>query len=342
MPVGGGVAGPLGDGARVPAVGGGPGRGDDAPVPGAVERPGVGGEFGVDGGPVLRGQARGFLHQEGGAPFVELPGLQRSEGVGHFGDQGFGQAEEPAALGGGFAPGQGDLRADPGPELGRGHPGVGLFTALQQIERDGQTCLTGSQGRLSRLPGPGFQQSIAHRSARPRRRPAPAGHAPLTVRPPAGSTAPCRLTCVSRMKCSSRLKCVGPLLAVHEYTLSGTCDTLSPTARRQFPAAQNVMSPGGGPSCAELCRGSRCPKELAGRPRPKPPTHNQQDQTNGDKAHGQVEERPLGHRWRDKQGEQFRSHGRIHVQAQILEVHVPGERQKTHGKGHRYTDGRQD
>ena len=148
MPFGGGVAGPLGDGARVPAVGGGPGRGDDAPVPGAVERPGVGGEFGVDGGAVLRGQARGFLHQEGGAPFVELPGLQRSQGVGHFGDQGFGQAEEPAALGRGFAPGEGDLRADPGPELGRGHPGVGLFAALQQIERDGQTCLTGSQGRF--------------------------------------------------------------------------------------------------------------------------------------------------------------------------------------------------
>ncbi len=100
VPFGGGVAGPLGDGARVPAVGGGPGGGDDAPVPGAVERPGVGGEFGVDGGPVLRGQARRFLHQQGGAPFVELPGLQRGEGVGHFGDEGLGQAQEPAARAG--------------------------------------------------------------------------------------------------------------------------------------------------------------------------------------------------------------------------------------------------
>ena len=156
VPFGGGVAGPLGDGARVPAVGGGPGGGDDAPVPGAVERPGVGGELGVHSGAVLRGQARGLTDQEGGAPFVELPGLQRGEGVGHFGDQGLGQAEEPAALGGGFAPGEGDLRADPGAELGRGHPGVGLFAALQQVERDGQTCLTGSQGGLSRLPAHGF------------------------------------------------------------------------------------------------------------------------------------------------------------------------------------------
>ena len=160
VPFGGGVAGPLGDGARVPAVRGGPGGGDDAPVPGAVERPGVGGEFGVDGGPVVRGQARGFLHQKGGAPFVELPGLQRGEGVGHFGDEGFGQAQEPAALGRGFAPGQGDLRADPGPELGRGHPGVGLFTALDQIKGDGQPCLPGRQGRLLVFQGPDFSNQL--------------------------------------------------------------------------------------------------------------------------------------------------------------------------------------
>ena len=80
VPFGGGVAGPLRDGARVPAVGGGPGGGDDAPVPGAVERPGVGRELVVDGGPVLRGQAGGFADEEGGAPFVELPGLQRGRG----------------------------------------------------------------------------------------------------------------------------------------------------------------------------------------------------------------------------------------------------------------------
>ena len=151
--------------ARVPAVGGGPGRGDDAPVPGAVERPGVGGEFRVDGGPVLRGQARGFLHEEGGAPFVELPGLQRGEGVGHFGDEGFRQAQEPAALGGGFPPGQGDLRADPGPELGRRHPGVGLFAALQQVEGDGQTGLTGSQGGLLVFQGPDLSNQARRRPA---------------------------------------------------------------------------------------------------------------------------------------------------------------------------------
>ena len=197
MPFGGGVAGPLGDGARVPAVGRGPGRGDDAPVSGAVERSGVGGEFGVDGGPVLRGQARGFPDQEGGVPFVELPGLQRSEGVGHFGDQGFGQAEEPAALGRGFAPGQGDLRADPGPELGRRHPGVGLFTALQQIERDGQTCLTGSQGGLSVFQVPDLSNQSAHC-------PGSAGHA--AQRPGHLRDRHARWLSHFRLNCASRMK----------------------------------------------------------------------------------------------------------------------------------------
>ena len=151
VPFGGGVACPLRDGARVPAVGGGPGGGDDAPVPGAVERPGVGGELLVDGGPFLGGEAGGFADEEGGAPFVELPGLQRCEGVRHLGNQGLRQPQEPAALGGGFAPGEGDLRADPGPELGRRHPGVGLFAALGQIEGDGVSGLAGGQGGLEIL-----------------------------------------------------------------------------------------------------------------------------------------------------------------------------------------------
>ena len=193
--------------ARIPAVGGGAGRGNDLPVPGAVERPGVGGEFGVDGGPVLRGQARRFLHEQGGAPFVELPGLQGGEGVGHFGDEGFGQAQEPAALGGGFPPGQGDLRADPGAQLRRGHPGVGLVAALEQVEGDGQTRLAGGQGRLSVFQGPDFSNQTR------------------TV-----------LRCVPGRPDSSQrpghvhdhylfwLSLVGPLIAVHENTLSGTCD----------------------------------------------------------------------------------------------------------------------
>ena len=137
MPVGGGMRCPLGDGARVPPVGRGPGRGDDGAVPGAGEGAGVGGEFLVDGGPVRRGQARGLAHEQGGAPFVELAGLQRGEGVRHFGHEGFGQAQQPAALGGGFAPGEGDLCRDAGSELVGGHPGVGLFAALAQIEGDG-------------------------------------------------------------------------------------------------------------------------------------------------------------------------------------------------------------
>ena len=76
MPFGRGVAGALGDRARVPPVCRGAGRGDDSAVSGPVEGSGVGGEFGVDGGPFRRGQARGFPHEEGRAPLVDLPGLQ--------------------------------------------------------------------------------------------------------------------------------------------------------------------------------------------------------------------------------------------------------------------------
>ncbi len=139
MPLGGGVRGAFGDGARVQPVGGGPGRGDQAPVARPGQGPGVGGEFRVDGGPVGGGQAGGFAHQQGGAPFVELPGLQGGEGVRHFGDEGLGQAQEPAALGRGFAPGQGDLRADPGAELLGRDPGGGLVAALGQ-HRSATAC----------------------------------------------------------------------------------------------------------------------------------------------------------------------------------------------------------
>ena len=86
--------------------------------------------------------------------------------MGHFGDEGFGQAQEPAAAGGGFPPGQGDLRADPGAELRRRHTGVGLFAALEQVEGDGQTRLTGGQGRFSVFQGPDLSNQT--RTVRPR------------------------------------------------------------------------------------------------------------------------------------------------------------------------------
>ena len=209
VPFGGGVAGPLGDGARVPAVGGGPGGGDDAPVPGAVERPGVGGEFGVDGGPVLGGQARGFLHQEGGAPFVELPGLQRGEGVGHFGDEGFGQAEEPAALGGGFTPGQGDLRTDPGAELGRGHPGVRCSRRWSSRRRRTSGPERGRRGLQI------FQLTDAW--------PHPARHVPGG---PDSRQRPGHVRDHHLASCRQSL--VGPLIAVHGNKLSGTSDIKAP------------------------------------------------------------------------------------------------------------------
>ena len=109
----------------------------------------------VDGGPVRGGQAGGFADQQGGAPFVELSGFEGGEGVRHLGHERFREAQEPAALGGGFAPGQGDLRTDPGPELLGGDPGGGLGAALEQVERHGEPGLFGGTRRISRPPAPG-------------------------------------------------------------------------------------------------------------------------------------------------------------------------------------------
>ncbi len=99
MPLTGGVRGTFGHGARVQPVRGATCGGHEALVAHAGECPGVGREFGVDGGPVRGGQARGLAHQQGGAPFVELPGLQGGESVRHLGHEGFGQTQEPAAPG---------------------------------------------------------------------------------------------------------------------------------------------------------------------------------------------------------------------------------------------------
>ena len=199
------------------------------PVPGAVEGPGVGREFLVDGGPVLRGQAGGFPDEEGGAPFVELPGLQRRESVRHLRNQGLRQAQEPAALGRGFAPGEGDLRADPGPEFGRGHPGVGLFAALEQVKGDGQTCLGLRRGRgrtfsVSPSCQPGCWSVISPAAV--------AGRWPETAaasdpgHPPRPS---CRLPLVEAI--------VGPLLAVHE------CQTIGHLGHIKSAAAEPATNP---------------------------------------------------------------------------------------------------
>ena len=188
-----------------------------APVPGAGEGPGVGGEFVVDGGPVRGGQAGGFADQQGGAPFVELPGLQGGEGVRHFGHEGFGQAQEPAALGGGFAPGQGDLRPDPGAEFRRGHPGGGLFAALEQVEGDGEPGLAGRGGGLQVFelpelinhPGTVSGQRNGAQLGGDRR------EGPATVRGPGGLRA--------AVSCRNR---VGLPFAVHESSVDATYDNL--------------------------------------------------------------------------------------------------------------------
>jgi len=155
-------------------------------------------------------------------PFVELPVFQGGEGVGHFGDEGLGQAEEPAAFGGGFVPGQGDLRGDAGSEFGRGHPGVGLFAALEQIEGDGQACLPGSQGGLLVFQGPDFSNQAGTFVGQPSASKV-TGHARdrHARRPNCARLRHCAggLGSVCRMGCSDRLKCIGPLLAVHDQTL---------------------------------------------------------------------------------------------------------------------------
>jgi hypothetical protein len=141
VPFRGGVAGPLRDGPRIPPVRRGAGAGDEGPVTGSGEGPGVGREFLVDGAAVRGGQARRFLHQQRRAPLVQLTGVKGREGVRHFGGKGLGQAQEPSTAGRGFAPGQADLRRDPGAQFGRRHAGLGLRPALQQIERHGDPGL---------------------------------------------------------------------------------------------------------------------------------------------------------------------------------------------------------
>jgi hypothetical protein len=150
VPLGGGVRGTFGHRAGVTPVRGGPGRGHNGPVALARQRAriGVGCQFLVDGGPVRGAQAGGFAHEQGGAPFIELPGFQGGERVGHFSHEGFGQAEEPAAPGRGFAPGQGNLRADPGAELLGRDPEPGLFAALEQVEGHGEPGLFRGRGGL--------------------------------------------------------------------------------------------------------------------------------------------------------------------------------------------------
>ena len=232
MPLGGGVRGAFGDGAGVTPVRGGAGRGHHGPVALPAERAGVGGEFGVDGGPVRGAQARGFAHEQGGAPFVELPGLQGGEGVRHLSHEGFGQAEEPAAPGRGFAPGQGDLRADPGAELLGRDPGRGLFAALEQVEGHGEPGLFRGRGGLPvfQFPDPvNDPGTVRGRTPKPS---GPAASRPATSEK-AASAVPGMAAASLRgaaeagvaVSCRSHF---GPVIAVHEPSVSGASDNNAP------------------------------------------------------------------------------------------------------------------
>ncbi|SDK70368.1 hypothetical protein SAMN04487916_102223 [Arthrobacter sp. ov407] len=218
MPLAGGVRGTFRDGARVPPVRSGPGRGHQPPVAHPGELPGVGGEVLVDGGPVRRAQAGGFAHEQGGAPFVQLPGLQGGEGVRHFGHERLGQAQQPAALGRGFAPGQGDLRADPGTEPLRRDPCGGLLAALEQVERNGDPGLQGGFGGFQVLelaelvnhPGAVRGQRDSGQHSRHVR-----DYRPWIARA-RGRTAPGATEASVAVSCRNHF---GPLIAVHSSSL---------------------------------------------------------------------------------------------------------------------------
>ena len=195
----------------------------------------------VDGGPVGGGQAGGFADQQGGAPFVELPGFEGGEGVRHFGDEGFGQAEEPAAFGGGFAPGEGDLRADPGPEVLGGDPGGGLVAALEagrRRRRSGPAGLpaadfaSSSSRSWSIIPGAvrGGEAGGDHADQ--------AGRGHRRGFRPGGRIAPGTARGAAEAGVAvSRRNHFGPLIAVHESSVSGTTDNNGRTVppARQAP-----------------------------------------------------------------------------------------------------------
>ena len=112
-------------------------------------------------------------------------------------------------MAGGFAPGEGDLRADPGPELGRGHPGVGLFAALEQIKGDRQPGLQRGRGGLQIFQFPELANQPGTVPGGPDSRQRP-GH----LR--------------DHHLASCRQSLAGPLIAVHENKLSGTSDIKAP------------------------------------------------------------------------------------------------------------------
>lgn len=153
VPIPGSVPGPVRDRAGIQPVGSTAGRRDDGPVPGAGERAGVRRELFIDGAPVLGGQARRFLDQERGAPFVELSVLKGGQGAGHFGDQSLGQAQQTASAGRGFAPGQRDLRGALA-QFVRGNTGLGLGTALSGIKGHSDASLKGRRDGLKVLELP--------------------------------------------------------------------------------------------------------------------------------------------------------------------------------------------
>ena len=120
----------------------------------------------------------------------------------HFGHEGFGQAQEAAAFGRGFASGQGDLRADTGAELVGRDPRGSLLAALQRIEGHAQAGLLCGRGGFPVLKFPDLVDQ------------------PGTVRRGAGREAAGE----TAAKCGRNH--VGPLLAVHESSVVSTTDKM--------------------------------------------------------------------------------------------------------------------
>jgi hypothetical protein len=92
MPVRHGPAGTIHHGVGVQPIRRRPGCRDNGPVARARKGPNICGKFFVDGAPVRRGQTGSLLHQQRGAPLIDLAGAQGREGVGHLRDQGLRQS----------------------------------------------------------------------------------------------------------------------------------------------------------------------------------------------------------------------------------------------------------
>ena len=140
-PVGGGLAGAVGGAVGVEAVGPAAGllRGVLVAPPGQL-----GGEGGVDPGAVLGAEVGGFPGDEGGPPFAAVAVFHRLQDLGHFVDEGVGEADVAVAFVRAVPAGQGDLGADGAAGVGGAHAVLDEAGAVAGGEGVGEPGLPGA------------------------------------------------------------------------------------------------------------------------------------------------------------------------------------------------------